>query len=450
MILFLFLIPSKTILSINQAIEMGLENNKNIKVSYEKLKQKELDVKISLSNFLPSLDLQGSWTHLDEVQKLKMFATKDSLVPVPVYDVYGNPIGYTQPIFVPVSLETLDIEMGNHDNYVLRTTLKQPIFTGGKFLNAYLISKLNYDIEKEYYEKQIKSLKIQITQTFYSIISTEKALELLKESYAQTERHLKQVEKLYSNGYASKLDLLNTKTALLNIKTQLLNIQNVNNNLRNTFKLLISIDDDSFELAQDMKYEHFDLSFDEVLKLSFQNSNDLKILKKTREILLKAKNIEISNFLPNIFALFNYDYQKPENLSNHNWGTSWNFTIGFNLNIFSGFSKINKISSKNCDIKQIDYSILQYEDLLKNEIKRLFDELIKNREIINYQNEVISNSEEALKIAEERYNNGQITNLEYTDAQLLLLQAKTEYLKVLTNYLITKRNIEILIEKEEI
>ncbi len=450
MFVLILFIQAKTILTIDRAIEYGLKNNKTIQSSIEKIKQKELDVKISFSNFLPSVDMQGSWTHLDEAQKLTMLSTKDSLVPIPVYDIYGNPIGYTQPIFVPVSLETLDIEMGKQDNYVLRTSVKQPIFTGGKILNAYLISRLNYEIEKENYEKQVKNLKIQITQVFYSIISTEKAIELLNESYNQTEKHLKQVEKLYSNGFASKLDLLNTRTALLNMKTQLLNVKNANNSLRNTLKLLISIDDDSFELFEDMKYEPFTLSFDEVLKKSYENSNDLNILKKTREIIVKTKNIELSNFLPNVFALFNYDYQKPENLSNTDWGTSWNFTIGMSVNIFSGFSKINKIKSKNCDIKQIDLTIYQYEDYLKNEIKKLFDEIQKNKEIIEYQKEVISNSEEALKIAEERYNNGQITNLEYTDTQLLLLQSKTEYIKTLTNYIISKRNLEILMGKEEI
>lgn len=449
MLIFLLCIPARIILTIDQVVEYGLKNNRTIQSSLEKIKQKELDVKISLSNFIPSVDMQGSWTHLDEVQKLTMYATKDSLVPIPVYDIYGNPIGYTQPIYIPVSLETLDIEMGKQDNYILRTTIKQPIFTGGKILNAYFISKLSYDIEIENYKKQIKNLKSQIIQIFYSIVSTDKSIELLKESYTQTEKHLKQVEKLYLNGFVSKLDFLNTKTALLNIKTQLLNIQNTNNSLRNTLKLLISIEDDSFDLFTDMKYEPFDLSFDEVLKRSYENSNDLKILKKTREILVKAKNIELSNFLPNVFAIFNYDFQKPENLSNPDWGTSWNFTIGFSVNIFNGFSKINKISSKNCDIKQIDFTIYQYEDYLKNEVKKLFDEIQKNKEIIYYQKEVISNCEEALKIAEERYTNGQITNLEYTDTQLLLLQAKTEYVRILTNYIIAKRNIEILLGKED-
>ncbi len=449
MLLFLILAQTKLTLTLEDAIEIGLKNNKSILSSLEKIKQKELEVKISLSNFLPTVDLQGGWTHLDEVQKLTMFATKDSLIPVPVYDIYGNPIGYTQPIFVPVSLETLNLEIGKQNNYQIGAKVMQPLFMGGKLFNAYLISKLNYEIERENYFKQVKNLKLQITQLYYSIIATEKVVELLNESYNLTQKHLEQVEKLYNNGFASRLDLLNTRTALLNTKTQLLNVKNSNASLKDAFKLLLSIED-SFELSQDITYEEMDLSYEEILNLAIQNSNELNILKKTNEILKKAKNIEISNFLPNVFAVFNYDYKKPENLSNPDWGTSWNFTIGLSMNIFNGFSKIYKIKSKNCDIKQIELAITQYEDFLKNELRRLMNELDKNKEILKIQNDVVSNCEEALKIAEERYNNGQITNLEYTDTQILLLQAKTEYLKTLTNYIITKRNIEILKEKEEL
>uniref|UniRef100_A0A7C4YFX1 TolC family protein n=1 Tax=candidate division WOR-3 bacterium TaxID=2052148 RepID=A0A7C4YFX1_UNCW3 len=440
---------SFTIFNIDDAIDYGLKNNKNILSAYEKMKQKEIEVRISLSNFLPSVDFQGSMTRLDEVQKFSMVSVKDTLIPVPVYDINHNLIGYTQPIPVPYGIDTFEIEMGKLENYLLRTTVKQPIFTGGKLFNAYLISRLNYEIEKENYKKQVKNLKIQITQLFYSIIATDKALELLNESYNQTQKHYEQVERLYSNGLASKLDLLNTKTALLNMKTQLLNLQNTSKLLKNNFKLLLSIED-SFQLKSELEYKPFTLSYEEALESAFENSNDLMILKKTREILEKAKNIEISNFLPNIFALFNYDYSKPENFSNPDWGTSWNITIGMSMNVFNGFTKINKIRSKNCDIKQIDFTIAQYEDFLKNEVRRLFDEIEKNKEILDYQKDVISNSEEALKIAESRYINGQITNLEYTDTQILLLQAKTEYLKTLTNYIISTKNMEILIEKEEL
>ena len=50
---------------------------------------------------------------------------------------------------------------------------------------------------------------------------------------------------------------------------------------------------------------------------------------------------------------------------------------------------------------------------------------------------------------ETRYKNGVATNLEYMDAQLALMQAKTNYLSALKNYHTSRAEIYKAIGKED-
>ena len=157
----------------------------------------------------------------------------------------------------------------------------------------------------------------------------------------------------------------------------------------------------------------------------------------------KAINIEKAGFAPNVFAALNYDYKKPVSFSNNNWGTDWNVTVGFTLPIFTGFSRFKKIAERKAQAKQVKYSFEQLEQGIKLEVKSAYINLTQEEEILKYQDENIKQAEEALRLADERYKNGFITNLEYMDTQLALLQARTEYISSLSNYLIARAKLDV-------
>jgi outer membrane protein len=62
--------------------------------------------------------------------------------------------------------------------------------------------------------------------------------------------------------------------------------------------------------------------------------------------------------------------------------------------------------------------------------------------LLNVQKETVHQAEESLRIANLRYKNGLITNVELTDTELALTQAQTNYSNALNDYIIAIAKLE--------
>lgn len=430
-------------LSLGDAIEIALEKNETVLSAQVKLAEKRAGIGVARSAFLPTADLQGTYTRLSKIQAFEMAVPQYAMLPLMVYDFEtGLPIGYTDSIPMTVGADTMELEMGEKDNYILRTTIKQPLFTGGKILNGYKIARLSYEIEEQNYKKTVNNIKFQVTEIFYKTLAVQEAVNLTKESYAQMERHVSQVEKLYTNGYVSKLDLLRARVGLTNLRTLMIRTENGYHLAKDGLKVLLSLDlKDEIKLDEQLQYEPYEITLAEATEKALTQRPEIRLLKSTGEITQQALNIEKASFAPNLFAAVNYDYKKPVSFSEENWGTDWNVTVGFTMPIFSGLARLKKIDERKAQVKQVKYAMEQLEGGIELEVKNVYLSLKQEEEILKYQDENIAQAEEALRLADERYKNGFITNLEYMDTQLALLQARTEYLTALSNYLIARTRL---------
>lgn len=428
--------------TLDDAVGLALERNEAVLSARAKVKERQADKGIAFSSFLPSVDLQGTYTRLGRVSEFNLMAPHDTFASVPVYDENDQVIGHTDPFVHAVGVDTMSLALSQADNYLLRATVKQTIFTGGKLLNAYNITRLNYGIGTEQLVKAVDSVTYSVTQSFYNCLTAAEGVKLIRESYAQLERHVGQVQSLYDNGIITKLDLLRAKVGLANLKTQLIRAENSYQLSCDGLKIAIGLKpEDEVETTGSLEYAGYDVPLDSVLKLSAARRPELRMMRDAVSITRKALSIEWAGFSPNVFAAFNYDYKNPVSMGASRWGTDWNVTVGFTMPIFTGFSRAHKIDQRKAQLKQTQYNLQLVEKALEIEVKVAYLNLKQEEEILQFQDDNRRTAEEAFRIADEQYKSGLITNLEYMDTQVALLGAKTEYLSSLSRYLIARAKI---------
>lgn len=447
----LFVFAGETFnLTIDDAISLAVQRNETVLAAQARISERQADKGVAFSSFLPSVDLQGTYTRLGNVQGFNMLMPHDTVAPLPVYDANNQIIGHTQPFLQTIGADTMSLALSQQDNYLLRTTIKQMIFTGGKLLNAYNITRLNYGIGREQLTKTMDSIRFNVVQSFYTTLTAGEGVKLIRESYAQLERHLSQVQALYDNGIITRLDLLRAKVSLGNLKTQMIRAENGYQLSQDGLKIAIGLKpEDDVSVTGGLTYLPYDLPLDSVLRLSAARRPELKIMKNTVGITRKLLNIEKAGFAPNVFAALNYDYKNPVGMGAAYWGTDWNATVGFTMPVFSGLARVNKINQRKAQLKQVQYNLQLVEKGLELEVKAAFLNLKQEEQIYKYQEENRRTAEEAFKLAEEQYRSGLITNLEYMDTQVALLGAKTEYLSSLSKYLIAMAKIAQLTGEEK-
>ncbi|MEO0071928.1 MAG: TolC family protein [candidate division WOR-3 bacterium] len=429
-------------LKLDDALTLAVNNNKTLKISLEKVKAKAAEKDIARASFLPQANLSATYTRLSKTQGFPLTMPIYGKIRFPIYDLTGNLLGFTEsiPTIIGASVDTL--EMTKQDNYLLRTSISQTLFSWGKLFNNYQIARAFFEIEQENYRQQERNLKFQVTQSYYQTILAQKGLELISESYSQMEKHLHQVENLYRNGLASELDLLQAQVALANLRTQLLRSQSSCELAYSFLKNLIGIPDETpIVLTEDIEFKPETISLHEAINTALQNRSELKNLRTTIEILKKSKAISKTLTLPNLFANFNYDYKKPYGFTGNNWGSDYNITLGGQMALSLGGADYYKIKKSEHELKQSQLSLVMLEEQISLEVKTTYRTLQNELEVLKMQEENLKKAQRALELATTRYANGLITNLEYISTQLQLQQAQFEKLNATINCLVAQKKL---------
>jgi len=422
-------------LTLEDAQKIAMEQNQTILIAKERLIEKQAGIGTARAGFLPSISFQGSYARLGKIPAFSMAIPQYTLTPLGVYDILGNPIGYTDPIMIMTGVDSMELEMGKSENYLFRGSLQQPLFTWGTLLNSYRIASISLEIERENFRKTENEIKLQVTQGFLGAILAKQTLDLMEESYQQMEKHVNQVEKLYENGMAERLDLLRAKVELSNIYTQVVRVRGQVDIATSSLKAFLVLPQDiELILEERLEYKPYEIGLEGATRIAVEERPEIVAMRLAKEISKKALSIERAQNKPKLALMYNYDYKKPIRMSENNWGTDWNIMLVLSMPIFQGGSHISKVKQRKAQLKQVEYGLSQFEDIVRLDVKSSWLALQQEKEILAYQEENVSRAEDALRLAEEKYRNGIITNLEYMDTQLALTRAKLEWLSSLANY----------------
>lgn len=400
----------KLSLTLQEAIEIALAKNKGILITKEKIKEAQQSVKIARSGYFPSLDLNVNYTYLSEV---------------PSFEVPG---GGT-------------VEMGQKDNYNIALSLAQPLYASGRISLGYKQTKLNYQKAKEDLSCKESEIIFEVKKAFYSSLLARENLNLVKESLEQAQRHLNVVESFYQTGRVSKFDLLTTKVEVSNIKPGVIQAENALRLSVEGLANLLSLPPASLKLKGEFKFEPIKIGLEEAIEKALSYRSDLKSLE------LQEKMGEISFQLahlankPSLSLVSNYQHSNPFK-GKKEWGEDWNVNLILSMHLLDVGKSQAIVSQRKSQLSQINLSLEQLKDGIMLQVKSAFWNIKAVKQSILAQKENIGQAKEALLIAESRYKNGTITNLEALDAQLALTRAKVGYLKALYDYNIAQATLE--------
>lgn len=404
--------------TLEQAIDYALENNPEIEQLHIELEKSETKVGQALASFYPNITATGSYAYLTNI---------------PVFEFGG-----------------MLIPFGQSENYSLQVSLQQVIFAWGKLYNAYKISDLGVRIAELNLARKRQEVRYAVSDAFYGILVLEETALLLRESLMQLERHSQAVETRYKAGLVSQFDLLRARVQVANLKPQVIEAENGLKLAREGFKMLLGIPLDrevGVSGTLEMVEEEFDLN--ELTENALENRAELKNLKNSESIAKLSQRIARRANLPTLVAGATYERTKPFSITGNEWGSNIVFNVGFEFPIFSGFRNFHQYREASLQLREVNLALDNLEKAITLEVKQSYLNLQAAKEAIMTAQENVGQAEKAFAIIETRYKNGLATNLEFLDAQLASMQAKTNYFSVLKNYYTARAEIYKAIGKEE-
>ncbi len=427
-IILLILIPISVLysqtqkLTLLESIELGLKNSKDLKISQSKLKSSDAKVSEVNSMFLPQLKFMANYTRLSDNVPPFQVTTPFSPVPIKISD----------PIL---------------DNYNLRLSLQQPLFTGFKLLSSKKSAEYNFTAAELDYSKEMNETAMNIHTAFWNLYRANEFRNLLENSLQQIENHLKDTKNFLDNGLVTQNDYLKLQVQYSNTKLQLIEAENnlevaravFNKALGLTLEAKTEIEADEIQV-QDTEYE-----FKELLKEARENRQEIQSLtfrlKAAEENIASAR----SGWFPNIYLTGNYYYSNPNNRfqpPKNQWNDTWDIGFTLNWDIWDwGLTSSRTTQAEELSV-QTQASLEKLTDNIEVEVYQNYLNLVKSKEKVEVSKLSLEQATENYRITSEKYKEQLATSTDLIDAEVSQLQAETNLITSQIEFNLAKVRLE--------
>ena len=410
--------------SLEQAVEVALQNKEALKASALELNASKQDIRSSYSGILPSVRITGS--------------TTESTFP-------EQAIGFNQS-----SGEILN-NVSSITSASSSFSITQNIYDGGIWWNNIRLAKNNFRITEQF-DRQIKTNIIRnVHFAYFNYLKAIQLLDVSRSNLMSSQQQLTLVQQQYDLGSAKKTDLLKAEVrfgqARIDVITNDASVKSAYRNLKNAMGLINSDQDFTIEEVEKPLelIPEFETGFELVQKFN------PSVKAKQYQIMSAKLNTKLArgSRLP-VISLSASSSGADENLGDaisNNYGDNQriNASLSISIPIYTGNSISSRIQKAKIGVdKQESEYLTQLEDL-SVQLEDYLDQLNNYIEVIPINETVLESAEEDLKLSQVRYSQGSTTILEVLNAQVSVVQARSSLVRSKYDAFIQQANLKALL-----
>ena len=433
-------------LTLEECVKMGLERNPELQIEKSQVDQARSKTTQIKSAKTPSLDFSANYVVSNMLPDLKYtdptyfasstgFANPDgSLVP-------GLP-GHVHLIAFP-GFEFVNNRTGEVMGVKIESIY--PLYTGGKIKNGIKASQMSEKIQAEEVRQKRNELTYNIQQTYYAILFTRKAIEVVDDAYNTTEAFYDQVKALYNEGMASNLDVLTVESKLAESRPRQIDARNGNKMARLGLNNLLSVDlTYPVEPVGELVYERKELPVSaDLYAVAVRNRPEMKVMEYQREALGLSLKIAKANAHPTVALFANYQWNRGQETPPNDtlWRDGYQAGASFSMPLYDGRETEGMVAEAEAMMAQVEAGRRALDLGIRTQIEQAVTQIRYSEENIEMHKANITAADKNHAAAKARYTVGLATNLDVMAAQTQLLAANLGYFEEIYKYNVAWANL---------
>ncbi|OQA88393.1 MAG: Outer membrane efflux protein BepC precursor [bacterium ADurb.Bin236] len=387
------------------------------------------------ANRLPRIDYEFSFIHLDDPPSLKVPDININLSDLGTA-LNGYFSGASQqlqalgmpglPAFPTQLGKTLSLpafELAAPDTRRHTLSFRLPLYTGGRVRHAMSQVKNGAAALDAAAESERRRLAFEVVQAYLSAVLAERAALVNDKALATIEEHVKHAEALHDRGMIPKYDLMRALTERANQERRSLDAKN-QADLAMAFLLdLMGEPDADFEkletplgIGGEVAFE-----FDEAAAAALEASSDMKALRHKETMYAAGIKAARSELKPAAAFVASKEL-RDEDLSAL---TPEEFVgVVVRLPVFEGGAARAKASRQRALLRRNDSDIKRLENGVRLETRKYWLDLKSAEKALEASAMAVELAEESSRLASRKYEVGEGTSIEVTDAALALSVAE--------------------------
>jgi len=403
-------------LNLEKAIQVGLDNNLQIKIAVENVALRDGDVKINRGDlFAPQVD----------ATYLRSFSKED----------------VEQKFINDPAPRTIDDARSRNENFSVVGIY------GFRPESTIIMKRLGQLSEISEIEAKVtvENTVAGISTAYYRLILELQRYQVLKETLRLSKARLNIAQVQYELGGAGKRDFLSAQVDYNGDSSLLLTQEEIILNARVNLNELMAVSPEIEYGIKDTIIISEPLQLEYLLENAFVENKQLLIAQRQKNVaFLQIRELQASR-LPGINlngSYLNNTLNSDAGFLIQNQRQGFNYGGNITVNLFNGLTLNRRIQNAKVQQKIQEYSLDQFEIQLQSDIQRSFNTYQKNRQLLLIEQNNYQVARENSEIALERFRLGIASYLEFRDAQVNLLTAENRLITSI--FQIKEQEIELM------
>ncbi len=322
--------------------------------------------------------------------------------------------------------------------YVWQAELTQPLFTGGRNTANYLLAQLGLSSAEIQKAQAQEDLKLSVKQAYFSILATEKALEVAKTTVVNLQSHLNVAANFFEVGMVPRNQVLEAEVELAKAVQEETSLTRDLSVARARLNILLRQPiENPIEVVDTLRYTPFPLSMPKCLETGLADSPEIRLGRNQVET--SAKNIDVARagYYPEVGVVMTNNSMGDSPSAHGGWSTNdagWNVATMASWNFWEWGRTKADVEKSKVDLNRAINSLTSLEDSTMLEVTSNYHTLISAGKNIEVSAQAVISAAEDLRMVRERYLEQVATNTEVLDAQTRYSSAQYDHYQALYNY----------------
>mgnify|MGYP002855840931 CR=1 FL=1 len=408
-------------LSIDEAVEYALKNNRTLKSNDIDLEMKTRASKYSWNVFLPTVQASGTMSR----------ATEFSPSTAAQSQIFNKLTQGAYPI------------MTDYDSEEDRWSTIGSISASWNFTPAYIakikVAKAQYEAGKVSWEESQNETLMNIKKIYYGLLLQQESLKIQKTTLENARQRMNQAATNFKNGSIPEIQYLQTQVNYENTKPDVDSAEQTLNQQMDLFAFMLGLPvGTKIELTSEITPTYVDVNADELLAKYSDNDLQIQSLRKNMDAAkLGISAAGLATWVPTLALSYSWQpvYIGSEGAfhfykdlgSDDKWYDSGSFsaTLVWNLtNMLPWSANQQQIKDYKQQLAQLELTVETLKENQKVEVKKAVDTLNQAREQIEAMGRNVTLAQRAYDMTARSYRNGTTELLDLRDAETSLNQAK--------------------------
>ena len=446
-------IQAQRTLNLDSCRALALSNNKELRMSKEKVNAAHYQQKAAFTNFLPKIDMMGAYMRTEKEisllsddqksaisnigtavapmgQKLQQILSSDpSLAPLltPLQSVMGTLPGALNQVGQGM-VDALRTDTRNMFGGMV--TLTQPIFMGGKIIAYNKITKFAEQLAESQHATELQDVILNTDQAYWQVISLVNKKKLAESVLELVKKLDSDVSKMVAEGVATKADELSVKVKVNEAEMTMTKVENGLSLSKMVLCQLCGIPLDTPITLADESMENITLPDTYIqgnVNTALSNREELKSLELASKIYRQKVNVTRSEFLPSVGLTATYLVTNPSlvNGFEKKMRGMWGVGMMVKIPVFHWGEGIYKVKAAKAEANIAQYKLDDVKEKVELQVTQATYKVNEATKKLAMAEKNMAKADENLRYANLGFQEGVIPTSNVLEAQTAWLSAQS-------------------------